>query len=222
MGRREQITGRDGETHKVHLHHKVVLGIAQALAAKIRKGKLRFAELGVWRGLLSHLIARELPNSRLLLVDRWGPPPPAKFVRHKDVGDRMSLRPQDLQAGALEEVRAKMAPMGDRVEIIVGETNVIGLLRKPQTLDLAFIDGGHYKEQCLADCRAWWPVIAEGGILAGHDFGGKYEGIVAATTQFAKREDLPLWRTTGSIWLMFKPPLRGLEFPEFEQKRVYT
>lgn len=212
-----------GETVQVAFHHSVVLGIAQTLAASIRRQKLRFAELGVWRGKLSQLIAQELPNSRLLCVDRWAPPPAAKAGQHKDAGDRMSLRPEDLVRGALDETKKRLAFAGDRVEIVQGETDEVGKTRGDSTLDFAFLDGGHYKEQCLADCRAWWSKVGPGGILAGHDFGGRYDGVTAAVKQFAKKVDEPLYRLDGHVWLIFRQPLReGLAFPQFNQTLVPT
>lgn len=37
------------------------------------------------------------------------------------------------------------------------------------SVDFVFIDGGHTKEQVLADLAAWRPKVKPGGILAGHD-----------------------------------------------------
>lgn len=39
-----------------------------------------------------------------------------------------------------------------------------------QKADFVFVDGGHLKEQVLADIKAWLPRVKKGGILAGHDF----------------------------------------------------
>ncbi len=33
-----------------------------------------------------------------------------------------------------------------------------------------FVDADHTYESCKADLEAWWPVVAEGGILIGHDY----------------------------------------------------
>lgn len=37
-------------------------------------------------------------------------------------------------------------------------------------LDFVFVDGDHSYEGCLADIRAWLPLVRDGGVIAGHDY----------------------------------------------------
>lgn len=35
---------------------------------------------------------------------------------------------------------------------------------------MVFIDAGHEKDEVIADLEAWWPHVAEGGVICGHDW----------------------------------------------------
>lgn len=73
-------------------------------------------------------------------------------------------------------------------------------------VDFVYVDGSHRKRAVQTDIGVWWPRLASGGCLAGHDydldFGG---GVVAAVSKFAKRQTLhltnePHWKS----WFVFK------------------
>lgn len=40
----------------------------------------------------------------------------------------------------------------------------------PESLHAVFIDGEHSPVAVMADLISWWPLVAPGGILAGHDY----------------------------------------------------
>lgn len=63
--------------------------------------------------------------------------------------------------------------------------------------NLVFLDGSHEYEDIAADIRAWKPLLAPGGILAGHDFAGdaNWPGVERAV-----RELIPRFLIYDSIW----------------------
>lgn len=49
-----------------------------------------------------------------------------------------------------------------------------------------YLDGGHAYDDIRADLEAWWPVLEDRGILAGHDWDEElYPDIIRAVTEFA-------------------------------------
>lgn len=48
----------------------------------------------------------------------------------------------------------------------------------PRSLGLVMIDGSHAAKDVEADIRAWMPLIRDGGILAGDDYGDGHPGVI--------------------------------------------
>jgi hypothetical protein len=71
--------------------------------------------------------------------------------------------------------------------------------------DFVYIDGDHSFEDVLMDCMLWWPLLAEGGIMAGHDFkllAEVEQGVLA----FARQKNVPeepvmiFYQADGDDW----------------------
>jgi len=74
------------------------------------------------------------------------------------------------------------------------ESNALDL-----TPDMVFIDGDHSYEACRRDIQTWWPRLAPGGLLCGHD------SLHAPVTR-AVNESLASWSTAKetTIWYSIK------------------
>jgi hypothetical protein len=94
--------------------------------------------------------------------------------------------------------------------LILKQTSVDASLEIPNgLLDLVFLDGDHEPEAVRADVEAWWPKIARGGILAGHDYGHyAWPGVKAVVDQLRARERATIER---SVWWLEKT--EGDPFP---------
>lgn len=72
-----------------------------------------------------------------------------------------------------------------------------------------YIDGLHDYESVTQDIATWWPCVAPGGTLAGHDYSQSTPGVIRAVDEFCQREGLPKQLTAEpkfpSSWWVVKP-----------------
>jgi predicted O-methyltransferase YrrM len=78
--------------------------------------------------------------------------------------------------------------------------------------DAVYIDANHSEAASAADIEAWWPLVRQGGVLAGHDYlsgekNGVTFGVKNAVDKFAVENDLKVFTTTEDYpsWLVIKP-----------------
>ena len=64
-------------------------------------------------------------------------------------------------------------------------------------LDFVYIDGEHSYEAVSKDISDWWPKIASGGILAGHDYNDTNPGSVQAVDEHAELNSIE-FKITGT------------------------
>lgn len=60
-------------------------------------------------------------------------------------------------------------------------------------INVLFIDGDHSYEGCRADIDAWFPHMAEGGVMLFHDADATSPGVVEAMEEFSKENNLKTW-----------------------------
>lgn len=73
---------------------------------------------------------------------------------------------------------------------------------------LVYLDGAHEEDAVLSDLRAWWPLLAPGGVLLGDDYSERWDGVRRAVDWFAMElGDRAVVRTepTGPLWSLSRP-----------------
>lgn len=133
-------------------------------------------EIGVWRGMTSERLLRSFPCLLLLSVD---------------------IKPRPL-------VRPLLKQFGWR-SVLWQMTSEKAASRYGGTLDFAFIDADHSYEACKEDLELWAPKVRAGGIVAGHDYGAIWPGVVEAVHEYVANNGLKLHLGTDSIWWFQKP-----------------
>jgi len=73
--------------------------------------------------------------------------------------------------------------------------------------NLIFVDGDHSYAGVKRDLEFWYPRLAPGGVIVGHDFTHlpRLIGVAQAAMEFAWKQRLSLFVPAGSVvWMMFK------------------
>lgn len=153
------------------------------LADQASKHK-RIVEIGCYRGR-SLCALSEHTSGEVWAVDRWGSG--EIYPNHID--------------GA-EAYRACMKNIAD-LELKNVHVCVMDSLSAARTFhvfgkfDMIFIDADHRYEEIKADILAWAPLLAEGGLLCGHDYNNaEWPGVVRAVDELIPERKI----ATGYIW----------------------
>ncbi len=95
-------------------------------------------------------------------------------------------------------------------------------LFEPGSIDFVYIDGSHQYQDVLNDISAWWPILSDKGILAGHDFDDQeiHAGVKEAVTQFARGIDQTVYLTsvegfdqeTCPSWYIYRSGMPGSDW----------
>lgn len=156
-------------------------------------------EVGCWKGRSTSFIGKicNQNGTRLVCVDHWG-------------GSRDLLQPRYEAALAVEDVeqtfRSNMKALGIGVEVLAMPSLEAAKTFAAGSIDRVFLDGSHDGESVAADLEAWSARLAPDGILAGHDYAPKYDGLRAAVDAFARRRGLEVRRGPRDIWFYERPP----------------
>lgn len=95
--------------------------------------------------------------------------------------------------------------------------SVLMLITAPE---FVYIDGSHREADVAADLEAWWQVIPDHGLMAGHDFDDEHPGVMAAVESFARERGLVVRltheETSPMSWYVYKVE------PEKLIRRLFT
>jgi hypothetical protein len=122
------------------------------------------AEIGVERGLYSEKLCQAIPGIKLYSVDSWSPYP----------GYRIHVSQRKLD-GFYEDAHKRLDPYG--VTLIREYSTKAADLFEDGSLDFVYIDANHDFPHVTEDINAWSPKVRKGGIVAGHDYLRKREGL---------------------------------------------
>lgn len=119
--------------------------------------------------------------------------------------------------------RAALEPFGVRATLVrMASVEAAAYCRSSWKIDpgLVYLDGDHRPEHVAADIAAWWPLVAPGGVLAGHDWrsgpgdgpqANQWPGVSVAVRAFAEPLGLAIRLTSDwpSSWWVAKPVRAG-------------
>lgn len=133
------------------------------------------AELGVAEGYFSNDLL-EGGIEKLYLVDAW-----ATIGVRGDGGN-----PQGWHDKNMNDAIKRVSKHGDKAIICRGLTTDMCHLVPDNSLGLLYLDAGHSYEAVMADLRAWFPKVVDGGVIAGHDYLSPQYGVYDAVRDFTE------------------------------------
>jgi len=161
-------------------------------------------EVGVWKGASSLVMAREMQrlgiDGVVLCVDTW-----LGSVEHwRDPSWFESLNHSHGYPHLQRTFMANMLTHGVQdivVPLPLDSLNAAQLLAAHGiTPDMIHLDAGHDASSVFSDLSAWWPLLAEGGVLVGDDYfdNGAWPGVRQAfDAVFGALAMLPLEHAAG-------------------------
>jgi len=155
-------------------------------------------EVGCKEGRTTGFLLETLPELHVITIDPWAPMANAD-EDYKDWDFAQIERDFWANVGK-NEWRAHMFRMTsmNAVELLANGQHP----RRPAPYDIVFIDAGHDYENALADIKAWWPLVRDGGYLCGHDYQHRFPGVMRAVAKA-----FPLLRVAvcpDSVWVVQK------------------
>lgn len=149
-------------------------------------------EIGTWRGrstcFLAECIKRSGKSVKFWAVDTFEG---SNEAAHKETISGMAT---DLYTDFVANL--KMCQVDDVVTPLRSTSTAASQQFQDQFLDFVMIDGSHDYESVRADIQTWLPKIKSGGIMAGDDYGGSWQGVTQAVDEHFGSQVM----TVGSVW----------------------
>lgn len=177
------------------------LRAAEAIKRLVGYPNPSVAEIGVFKGDMSRRLLYRL-NLNLLMVDAWGEFNSDSYKASED--PMATMQPEEwaeVKAQAIEAVKWA----SDRVRMYQG-TSEEAASEFDEQFDLVFIDAAHDYDNASRDIELWWPKVAPGGYLGGHDYRmDKAFGVVEAVSEFSDNEGVAIQLGQNYTWWAQKP-----------------
>jgi len=154
-------------------------------------GARKIAEVGVWMGRSTVALLSRCPESALYAVDTWA------GVQGDALQSPLYADPQAAYKAFLRNLAGPIDRGQVRVMRMTSMEAAAQLRAEHgQDFDLVFLDADHSYEAVHADILAYRGLVKPGGILSGHDYAEKWEGVRRAV------DELLPGRTLGpvSLW----------------------
>ena len=171
----------------------LIIGHSLILIDILNKEKFKkFAEIGVWK---SSTTKRILRNSSCLeeywAIDPWDinlaytrterrRTPEKWFQMHRYCCTLMTYFPQ--------------------LKVIKMTSELASTVFEDGYFDMVYIDANHTFEHVYADIGYWLSKVRKGGIISGHDYGGRKRGVKRAVDKWFGAENIRYW-DIDEVWM---------------------
>lgn len=156
-------------------------------------------EVGACEGFFSEAILQRSLLRMLYVVDPW------KEYSKEVYNDGTNISQIEHEKNYLNCVE-RLKPFRTRSSILRMTSLEAAQLFDDDSLEFAFIDANHLREEVVKDLNAWYPKVKVGGIYAGHDYmqDGLYEqgrfGVKGAVDEFTYKHGEMLLVCQEETW----------------------
>jgi len=169
---------------------EVLAGLCQQMNAKT------FVEVGCREGRTTGFLLENIPELQVIAIDPWAPIANAD-EDYKEWDFAQIERDFWINVGVHRDRVSQKRMLS--LDAAKAATPPVPILRE---YDIVFIDAGHDYDNALADIKAWWPLVRDGGYLCGHDYQHRFPGVMRAVAKA-----FPLLRVAvcpDSVWVVQK------------------
>lgn len=142
------------------------------------KKNLVGVEIGIGAGGNTKKNLENLNIKKLYLIDSWTKYP--DYVEELKNTDNYALKTvtngQKLAKNNLQTWNKKLVWINEKSSVAVNNI-------KDNELDFVYIDGNHNYEYVLEDITLYWPKLKNDGLMAGHDFLPRFQGVIKAVKE---------------------------------------
>lgn len=186
----KQLVNRDQFGHWLNNHARKTLGV----------------EVGTYTGEYAALLAGQWEAGMLHTIDPYDWPVDPTYVDgcRKDWTNGGELDPENVRHTA-----AKLLTPIPGVSMIRRRSLEASFGYGLESLAFVYLDGNHAREAVAADIDAWWPRVAAGGVLCGHDFYDRDDdaqkcGVATAVWNFSEHIGVRPHITPCTSWWIIK------------------
>lgn len=166
----------------------------------LENGYKNFVEVGCKAGQTTGAILKMVPDARVIAIDPWQPMPQQKGVEKGETYEDWDFA--KIEAEFIANVGENKARCDQwRMPSLMAASAYMAS-SKLASPDLIFIDAAHDYDSVMDDIRAWWPMVKEGGMLAGHDFNHKWPSVQRAVAE--SFDLLQVGVGPDSVWFVIK------------------
>lgn len=181
----------------------IVAGLCQSIDART------YVEVGCKEGRTVGHVLRECPHLSAIAIDPWCEQPAGDDVTRETYAewDFRKIEQEFWKNIGGEKDRCKMikdTSFMARAALVRGLlAPVLKKFPDDAGTDVVFIDALHDYESVKQDIALWWPLVREGGYLAGHDYQHRFPGVMRAVAEHFNLMDVCLG--PDSMWWVQKP-----------------
>lgn len=141
------------------IHRSIVL------ANLINKNEYKkIAEIGVYQGGTAKFILENCNIDSYWAIDQWQ-------VLDKKHQSSFQFRHTETEWHDFFIMNCKLMVSHSKLHLVRTSSKEAAAIFENEFFDLVFIDASHYYEDVIQDIALWSPLVREGGIISGHDYG---------------------------------------------------
>ncbi len=140
------------------------------------EGFRKFAEIGVWKGSLCIRVLENINLDEYWAVDPW--------EVMKEEATRIQRRREKWQWDGYHKRVCSWMLRFPNLRVLRTTSELASRIFPNEHLDMVYIDAIHTFKRVDEDIRFWLPKVRKGGILGGHDYGGRRRGVEQAVTKW--------------------------------------